>query len=123
MSFNALRITRTEAGFERSIAALKDSDLPAGDLSVAVHFSSLNYKDGLSSIGHPGVSRNFPHTPGVDAAGIVLQSGSDNWQPGDQVIVTGFDLGMNTAGGFAGCIRVPSEWAVPCRAGLACVNP
>ena len=81
-------------------------------------FSSLNFKDGLSATGvNPGVTRNFPHTPGIDAAGIVLES-SHGAFAGDEVIAIGFDLGMGTPGGFAERIRIPADWAVKCLPGL-----
>jgi putative YhdH/YhfP family quinone oxidoreductase len=80
---------------------------------VRVHYSSLNYKDGLSATGHRGVTKRYPHTPGVDAAGVVEESLSEEFQPGDQVIVTSYDLGMNTPGGFGQYIRVPAAWVVP----------
>ena len=72
----------------------------------------MNYKDALSAIGNKGVSRNYPHTPGIDAAGIIETSESNNFEAGEEVIVTGYDLGMNTSGGFSEYIRVPSEWVV-----------
>jgi alcohol dehydrogenase len=65
------------------------------------------------------VTRNFPHTPGIDAAGVVLESGHDDFAPGDEVIAIGFDLGMGTSGGFAERIRIPAGWAVKCPAGLS----
>jgi putative YhdH/YhfP family quinone oxidoreductase len=80
---------------------------------VRVHYSSLNYKDGLSATGHRGVTKHYPHTPGVDAAGVVEVSLSEAFQPGDEVIVTSYDLGMNTSGGFGQFIRVPAGWVVP----------
>ena len=105
MGFSAFWIEKTEAGFERSIVERDEADLPAGDVLIDVKFSSLNYKDALSATGNPGVTRNFPHTPGIDAAGVVIESAVADFGPGDEVIVIGFDLGMNTPGGFAqrGC--------------------
>ena len=79
---------------------------------IKVSYSSLNYKDALSASGNPGVTRNFPHTPGIDAVGEVAQSNSSNFKEGDKVIVTGYDLGMNTSGGFSEFIRIPSSWAI-----------
>lgn len=95
--------------------------LPAGDVLVQVHYSSLNYKDALSATGNKGVTRKYPHTPGIDAAGVVAESTSDPFTVGDNVIVTSYDLGMNTAGGFGQYIRVAQSWwtlipkIVPCR--------
>lgn len=101
-----------EKKFSRRIGVRNVSDLPDGDLLVKVHYSSLNYKDALSATGNPGVTRKFPHTPGIDAAGDVVEDASGTFSPGDKVVVTGWDLGMNTAGGYGEYIRVPAEWAV-----------
>lgn len=98
--------------FERRIGTKKISDLPEGDTVIRVVFSSLNFKDALSSIGNKGVTRNYPHTPGIDAAGIIISSDDSKFEAGDEVIVTGHDLGMNTSGGFAEYIRVPADWVV-----------
>lgn len=87
-------------------------DLPDGEVLIRVSHSSVNYKDALSAQGNPGVTRVFPHTPGIDAVGTVEHDSSGNFQPGDEVIVTGYDLGMNTCGGFGEKIRVPSNWLV-----------
>ncbi|HKL27021.1 MAG TPA: YhdH/YhfP family quinone oxidoreductase [Desulfuromonadales bacterium] len=105
--------------FTRSIVTRSLDDLPEGDLVIRVAWSSLNYKDALSATGHPGVTRNFPHTPGIDAAGSVVSDASGRFQPGEQVLVTGFDLGMETDGGFGQLIRIPAEWAVPLPDGLS----
>jgi alcohol dehydrogenase len=112
MGFRALRVERTESGFTRAVVERDEAELPEGELLIDVAFSSLNYKDALSATGNPGVTRNFPHTPGIDAAGTVLESASDAFAAGDEVIVIGFDLGMNTSGGFGQRIRVPAGWAV-----------
>lgn len=105
--------------FERVIEELSTDGLPAGDVLVKVLYSSLNYKDMLSSIGNRGVTRKYPHTPGIDAAGIVEESGAKEFKPGDEVIVTSYDLGMNTSGGLGQYIRVPSSWVVRKPAGLS----
>lgn len=121
MDFKALLITETENGkFERSIVQRSTNDLPAGDVLVRVHYSALNYKDGLSATGHKGITRNFPHTPGIEAAGVVEESLSSQFQPGDEVFITGFDLGMNTSGAYADYIRVPAAWLLPKPASLTC---
>ena len=117
--FRALRIDRTEdRQYPRSIVTRDTGELPEGDLLIDVAYSSLNYKDALSATGNPGVTRNFPHTPGIDAAGRIVESGSADFRTGDEVIVIGFDLGMNTPGGFAQKIRVPASWAVAMPEGL-----
>lgn len=117
-TFRALQIDKTDAGFRRSVVERNVADLPEGDLLIDVRFSSLNYKDALSATGNPGVTRNFPHTPGIDAAGVVIASSDAGFRTGDEVIVIGFDLGMNTPGGFGERIRVPAGWVVPLPAGL-----
>ena len=104
---------KTDGTYSRRITEKSLDDLPAGEVLVRVHYSSLNYKDGLSATGHRGVTKRYPHTPGVDAAGVVEESLSEAFQPGDQVIVTSYDLGMNTPGGFGQYIRVPAAWVVP----------
>lgn len=112
-TFKAMMIYETkDKKFERKIIDKQINELPEGDILINVKYSSLNYKDALSSIGNRGVTRNYPHTPGIDAAGIVVESNNSDYEVGDEVIVTGYDLGMNTSGGFEEYIRVPAEWVV-----------
>lgn len=111
--FQAFVVSETDdRQFLREIKQRELSDLPEGEVLVRVQYSSLNYKDVLSAIGNRGVTRKYPHTPGIDAAGMVEESSSPDWAPGDRVIVTSYDLGMNTAGGFGQYIRVPASWVV-----------
>ncbi len=113
-TFKALVVQEQEDGtFTRAITERAVRDLPEGDLLIRVHYSSLNYKDALSASGNKGVTKAYPHTPGIDAAGVVESGSTAGFKPGDAVIVTGHDLGMNTSGGFAQYIRVPANWAVP----------
>ncbi|WP_281615640.1 YhdH/YhfP family quinone oxidoreductase [Flammeovirga sp. SubArs3] len=107
-----------EKEFKSSIQNKELSDLPEGEVLVKVAYSSLNYKDALSALGKPGVTKNYPHTPGIDASGVVISSKSDNFKEGDEVIVTSYDLGMNTWGGFSEYIQVPSNWVVPMPKGV-----
>lgn len=97
----------------RQIMEKSIDDLPAGDVLINVSYSSLNHKDALSAVGNKGVTKKYPHTPGIDASGVIAESDSIAFEPGDKVIVTSYDLGMNTSGGFAAYIRVPAEWVVP----------
>jgi len=92
--------------------------LPPGDVLIEVAYSSLNYKDALACRGHPAVVKAFPHVPGIDCAGSVVESRSPNFKPGDEVLVTGYELGAGQWGGFAEFVRVPAEWVVPLPAGL-----
>lgn len=105
-------------GYVRSIVEKHIDDLPNGEVLIRVHYSSLNYKDALSATGNKGVTRKYPHTPGIDAAGVIEESTHADFKPGDNVIVTSYDLGMNTAGGFGQYIRVPGDWVVPLPDGL-----
>lgn len=111
-TFKALLVEEDNGTYTNKVVERSIDDLPDGDLLIKVSYSSLNYKDALSASGNPGVTRNFPHTPGIDAVGEVSQSSSSNFKEGDKVIVTGYDLGMNTAGGFSEFIRIPSSWAI-----------
>ena len=119
MGFSAFWVEKTEQGFNRSVIEREVEDLPEGEVLIEVHYSSLNYKDALSATGNPGVTRKFPHTPGIDAAGVVLESAVTDIEPGSEVIVIGYDLGMNTSGGFGQRIRVPAGWVVKLPAGLS----
>ena len=105
--------------FSRSVEEKDMQELPAGEVLVRVHYSSLNYKDALSASGNRGVTRRYPHTPGIDAAGVVEESTVSAFQPGDQVIVSGYDLGMSHSGGFAEYVRVPAAWVVMLPPGLS----
>lgn len=112
-------VVREEGGrFGRRIEDRKTEDLPDGDVLIRVSFSSLNFKDALSFSGHRGVTKKYPHTPGVDAAGTVAESRDPRFKSNDEVLVTGYDLGMNVPGGFGQFIRVPAGWVVPKPAGL-----
>lgn len=108
-----------EKKFQSSIQDKNISDLPEDEVLIQVKYSSLNYKDALSSVGNKGVTRNYPHIPGIDAAGIVENSKDPRFKAGDEVIVTSYDLGMNTSGGFGQYISVPADWIVKLPTGLS----
>jgi acrylyl-CoA reductase (NADPH) len=111
--FKALQVREAGEGrFVQDVVERELSELPAGELLIRVRYSSLNFKDALSANGNRGVTRQYPHTPGIDAAGVVEASAVAEFAVGDEVIVTGYDLGMNTAGGFGQYIRVPASWAI-----------
>ena len=117
-TFRALRVFEEAGAFVPRLVERSIDELPAGEVLVRVQYSSLNYKDALSLTGNKGVTRKYPHTPGIDAAGVVEASSSPLYAPGDKVIVTGYDLGMNTDGGYGERIRVPAGWIVPMPAVL-----
>lgn len=104
-----------ETGEEKVWVTLRNkqvSELPDHEVLIKVSYSGLNYKDALSASGNRGITRKYPHTPGIDAAGVVADSKNAEFKPGDEVIVTGYDLGMNTSGGLGEYIRVPASWIV-----------
>lgn len=114
MSYKALLVQEHDDGsFSKKIVQLPLSELDTNEVLVKVHYSALNYKDALSASGNKGVSKNYPHTPGIDASGVIERSSDARFQKGDKVIVTSFDLGMNTKGAFAQYISVPSHWVIP----------
>lgn len=118
--FRALVVRETAEGkFERKVEDRSFDMLPEGDVLVKVAFAGLNYKDALSASGNKGITRNFPHTPGIDVSGTVAQSTDERFKEGDEVVVTGYDLGMNIDGGFGEYVRVPAGWVVPLPSGLS----
>lgn len=113
MSFNAVVVKKTkDKSFDVSYESLRDSFLKSNDLKIAVNYSSLNYKDILSCKGNLAITRKFPHIPGIDAAGIVIESSVPEFSYGDRVIVSSFDQGMNSFGGFSELLTAPSISAV-----------
>lgn len=101
-----------DGNYIQSVKKLLTADLPGHEVLIEVFYSSLNYKDALSATGNKGVTKNYPFTPGIDAAGIVRESRDARFNAGDEVIVTSYDLGMNTPGGFGRYIRVPPGWVL-----------
>ena len=119
-TFSAFIVEEKEPkNFSMKVGTRSVQDLPIGELLVKVHYSSLNYKDALSATGQFGITKKYPHTPGIDAAGEVVESAVSAFKPGDKVIVTSYDLGMDTPGAFGQYIRVPSAWALPLPEGLS----
>lgn len=112
--FRALIVEEvSENIFQRKILKKTTDFLKENDTLIKVAYSTLNFKDALSARGHKGITRNYPHIPGIDASGIVIDSKSGKFKLGDKVLVTGYDMGMNTFGGFSELISVPSDWIVP----------
>lgn len=119
-TFKAIQAEENSSGSIRP--ALKEvslDSLPAHEVLIRVEYSSLNYKDALSATGNRGITRNYPHTPGIDACGTVIYSADQSFKKGDQVLVCGYDLGMNTPGGFGQYIQVPADWVMPLPEGLS----
>ncbi|WP_421187781.1 MDR family oxidoreductase [Aeromonas sanarellii] len=117
--FKGILIEKDEAGYRASYQSLPEEVLPAGDVTVAVEWSSLNYKDGLALTGAAPVVRRFPLIPGIDLAGTVLQSQHPDWRPGDKVVLNGWGVGETHSGGLAERARVQGDWLVPLPSGLS----
>lgn len=117
MKYQAYQVKETinqdkTSHFRAEILTLETQKLSIGEVLIEVKYSALNYKDTLSYTGNKGVTRKYPHTPGVDASGIVIDSQSPDYQKGDLVLVSGYDFGMNTNGAFAQYVKVPKEWII-----------
>src|SRR5882724_6383168 len=117
-TFKAVFAEQIEGKPKISIQQVDRASLPAGDVLVQVHYSDLNYKDGLAVTGRAGVIRKYPMVPGVDLAGVVEESSSPDWKPGDEVVVTGFGLSETAWGGYAELARVSADWLVRLPKGL-----
>ncbi len=101
------------------VTTLATEQLPAGEVTVEVEYSSLNYKDGLACIPKGGIVRTYPHIPGIDAAGHVVESQDASFTVCDRVLITGYDLGVSHWGGYAEYVRVPAGWVVKTPAALS----
>ncbi|MEZ4388092.1 MAG: MDR family oxidoreductase [Candidatus Krumholzibacteriia bacterium] len=113
-------MTETDGGYDVTVRSLADADLPAGDVTVGVEYSTLNYKDGLVVHGNQGrLARTFPHVPGIDLAGTVESSRDPRYRPGDKVVLTGWRVGELHWGGYAQKARVNADWLVPLPDGLS----
>lgn len=117
--FRALMVREDNGNFNASIEQISMAETPKNEVLIKVAYSSVNYKDALSASGNTGVTRKFPHIPGIDAAGQVVSSTSESIAVGDNVIVTGYDLGMNTWGGFGEYVSVPANWVIKLPEGLS----
>lgn len=117
-TFQAFVVNKTDEGFNAGLRQLTQADLPPGEVLVKVAYSSVNYKDGLASIPNGRVVRNYPLVPGIDMSGVVAESSDPRFKPGDEVIVTSYDLGVSHSGGFSEYARVKAAWVVPLPQGL-----
>ena len=119
MSFKALRAEKGDAGITTTLVDLDEADLMAGDVTVAVEWSTINYKDGLAVTGKAPVIGTFPLIPGIDLAGTVTASSHDGVVVGDRVLINGWGLSQSHHGGYAQVARVPGDWIVPVPEGLS----
>ena len=111
-TFKAYRTEEIDGKFVNSIQNIDIKTLEDGEVIIKVAYSGINYKDYMSSMGNKGITRNYPHTPGIDVSGCVVSDKSSTFSQGDEVIVMGYDLGMNSDGGFAEYISVPAAWVL-----------
>lgn len=118
--FKALLINKTDdTGYTCALSEVDEALLPAGDVTVRIDWSTINYKDGLAITGKSPVVRSFPMVPGIDFAGTVTESGHPRWKAGDRVILNGFGVGENHWGGLAQVARVKGDWLVPLPEGMS----
>lgn len=116
--FRALVLDKAEHGLTTTVAELDEAALPEGEVTVAVRYSDLNYKDGMILKGLGRLVRDYPHVPGIDLAGVVAASEAPGIAPGQEILVTGYRMGETRWGGYAQRARVPAGWAVPLPDGL-----
>ena len=117
--FNALVVEKTVSGTHAAVREISYEDLPAGDVTVAVEYSTVNYKDGLCIGPGGGLVRNYPHVPGIDLAGIVENSDDPRYKEGDAVVLTGWRVGEKYWGGYSQKARVKADYLVPLPKGLS----
>ncbi|MFA0810102.1 YhdH/YhfP family quinone oxidoreductase [Microbulbifer epialgicus] len=117
--FRAIQVKEVAKGkFDQLLVRRQVRDLPDNPLLLAVSHSSLNYKDAMSAFGNRSITKEYPHTPGIDAVGRVVDDRSGTFSVGAELLVTGYDLGMNTSGGLAEMIAIPPGWALSLPQGL-----
>jgi putative YhdH/YhfP family quinone oxidoreductase len=118
VGYRAIVVDKQGDAFNVAVKELSESDLPPGDVTIKVEWSSINYKDGLALSPTGRVIRSYPMVPGVDLAGTVLESADSRFAKGSHVVVTGYDVGVAHPGGFAEIARIPGDWVMPLPAGL-----
>jgi putative YhdH/YhfP family quinone oxidoreductase len=117
-SFRCFYVEKLAGQLQQSVTERPTSELPSGDVTIRVEYSSLNYKDALASQAHPGVVPQLPHVPGIDAAGEVLESSDPRFQPGDKVIATSYAIGAEQWGGWSQLLRAKADWVLPLPQGM-----
>lgn len=118
-SFQALFIEKEADNTSLHFRKTTLDNLPENEVTIEVHYSGINYKDGLAVLPEGKIVNQYPFIPGIDASGVVIESKSDRFQVGDEVIVTSYDFGVSYFGGYSEFIRVPAEWVVPLPQGLS----
>lgn len=116
--FKALVVNKTETDFTVNVQAVAIDDLPEGDVLIKVQYSSVNYKDGLACIPDGKIVKTYPFIPGIDLAGTVVSSSDSRFKEGDEVIATGYEIGVTHYGGYSEYARIPGDWLVSLPKGL-----
>lgn len=111
-------IEKDESGYHANLTTINEEQLPEGDVTIQVNYSSINYKDGLAITGKSPVVRQFPMVPGIDLAGVVIKSSNTNYNVGDQVLLNGWGVGEKHWGGLAQIARLNGQWLIPLPSGL-----
>ncbi|MED4584455.1 acryloyl-CoA reductase [Brevibacillus choshinensis] len=114
----AFMVNKDEQGFSAEVKTISMDDLPKADVQIKVHYSSVNYKDGLASIPNGKIVRSYPFIPGIDLAGVVVASADPRFREGDEVIATSYEIGVSHYGGYSEFAQVPGDWVVPLPKGL-----
>lgn len=122
MKYKAYLVDDQDGVYSGSIEELEMESVLEGNVIIKVHYSSLNYKDALAASGAKGVVSSYPFVPGIDVGGEIIESSSDNFKVGDQVIATGYKLGMSVFGGFGELVQIPEEWVVHLPSNLSLLN-
>jgi len=122
VNYKAYLVEELDGVYSGSIQELRMHDIEPGNVIIKVHYSSLNYKDALAASGAKGVASSYPFVPGIDVAGEILESKSDNFKIGDKVIATGYKLGMSVFGGFGELVQIPQEWVLPLPSDFSLLN-
>ena len=122
MKYKAYLVDDHDGVYSGSIEELEMESVLDGNVIIKVHYSSLNYKDALAASGAKGVVSSYPFVPGIDVGGEIIESSSDNFKVGDQVIATGYKLGMSVFGGFGELVQIPEEWVVHLPSNLSLLN-
>jgi acrylyl-CoA reductase (NADPH) len=112
-NFKAFMVNKTEDDFSAVVKTIGLEDLPSGEVTIKVAYSSVNYKDGLASIPSGKIVRSYPFVPGIDLAGTVVRSDDSRFKEGDEVIATSYEIGVSHYGGFSEYARIPGDWIVP----------
>ncbi|MDC1150828.1 YhdH/YhfP family quinone oxidoreductase [Gammaproteobacteria bacterium] len=122
MKYKAYLVDELDGVYLGSIKELEMREILEGNVLIRVRYSSLNYKDALAASGVKGVASSYPFVPGIDVAGEIIESSSDKFKTGDQVLATGYKIGMSVFGGFGELVQIPEDWVVPLPSNLSLVN-